>query len=180
MHGLKRWLDHSLFAQALLIFPLGVAVTALFRQDAHPVRWLVQGAIYTGAALACLTFQRRRVGRAVGSDPDTVTRLDRKIRRREVPGEPGERAAMRRLVAEHERRLERSGRWLPYWLGGMALIAVVMLVLGAVTGSLVVPVLFAAGVGAFCCWIVWVRRRSEERCRFMRSALREQESEPAA
>ncbi|MEV0253736.1 hypothetical protein AB0H82_05585 [Streptomyces sp. NPDC050732] len=177
MHGLKRWLDRSLFAQALLLFPPGVGITALFRPDAHPVRWLIQGAIYTGAALACLAFQRRRISRAVGSDPHTVADLNGRIRHREVPGDPGERATMRRLVTAYERQLERSERWLPYWLGCIGLLAVAAIVLGAATGS---PAffLFAAGAGAFCYWIHWTRRRSKERCRFMRSALQERKNEP--
>ncbi|MFH8610703.1 hypothetical protein ACH4D5_24820 [Streptomyces sp. NPDC018029] len=178
MDGLRRWFDRSLFAQALLLFPLCVGVAALFRQDAHPVRWLIQGALYTGAGLTCVAFQRRRISRAIGSHPRAVADLNRRIRHREVPSDPGERATMRRLVAEHQDRLERAERWLPYWLGVMGLIATAVLVLSAATGSLLPCLLLAGGVGAFCYWILWMRRRNKERCEFMRSALREQKSEP--
>ncbi|MGW2236893.1 hypothetical protein [Streptomyces sp. NPDC001759] len=70
---------------------------------------------------------------------------------------------MRRLVAEHLRRMERGGRWLPYSLGLMGLIAVGVLVLGAVTGSLSLPVFSAVLMIGMCCWILWtgvVNRRA--------------------
>ncbi|MGW2637035.1 hypothetical protein [Streptomyces sp. NPDC001348] len=171
MHALRRWFDRSLTAQAVMLFLIAVGVTALFRRDEHPVSWMLHSVLYTAIAVSMVAVQRRRISRAVGTDPQGVAELNRKIRRREVPSEPEEQAAMRRLVAEQLGRMERGGRWLPYWLGFMGLIAAGMLALGVIAGSLTFPLVFTLCVIGFCCWIPWVRRRSLDRCRFMRSAL---------
>jgi hypothetical protein len=174
MHAFKHWLDRSLAAQAVITFSLAVGITALFRRDEHPVRWVVQGLIYTVIAVVFVAVQRRRLGRATGADPRGVAELNYKIRHREVPRAPEEQAMMRRLVAEQLGQVERGGRWLPYWLGSMGLVAVGMLCLGVVSGSWLLPLAFAVGVPAFCCGVLWMRRRSLERLRYMRSALRDQ------
>lgn len=80
---------------------------------------------------------------------------------------------MLRLVDDQLGKIERGGRWLPYWLGFMGLVAAGLLVLGAVNGSVVFPLVFAVGVVAFCLWILWMRRRALELLHHMRSALRE-------
>ncbi|MGW0845322.1 hypothetical protein ACWD26_35355 [Streptomyces sp. NPDC002787] len=173
MRSFKRWLDRSLTLQAVLVFLMGMGVNALFRRDEHPVWWVVQSVLYTAIIVAFLAMNRRKVARAVGTDARGVAELNRKLRHREVPGAPEERAAMRRLVAQHLGQLERGGRLLPYWLGFMALLAAGMVVLGVAAGSVVFPLFFAAGVAAFCWWILRMRRRFLERCRSMDSALRE-------
>ncbi|MFF3643359.1 hypothetical protein [Streptomyces sp. NPDC002564] len=173
MHALKRLLDRSLLAQALVVFPLCVGAVALFRPDAHPVGWVVQAALYTAVAFTVLGLQRRRVSGSVGIGPASLADLDRRIRRREVPDDPGERVTMLRLVDEHLARLGRSGRWLWAWLVFMGLTVVGALVLGAATGSWGLPASFTVLVSAFCVWAVWMRRRSLERLRFMRSTLRD-------
>ncbi|MEU3509428.1 hypothetical protein ABZ733_16315 [Streptomyces longwoodensis] len=171
----KRRLERSLVAQSLLAFVLAMGITALFRRDQHPVVWVVQAAFYTALSVGVLSWQRRRVARSVGTDPERLTDLGIRIRRRDVPRDPEERAAMRRLVAESLGKVERGRRWLPYYLGLLGLIAAGLLVLGAVRGSWVFPAVFAAGVAAFGCWILWMRRRSLERLRFMRDALRRED-----
>ncbi|MFJ9728944.1 hypothetical protein ACIRP3_40000 [Streptomyces sp. NPDC101209] len=176
MSALKRRLDRSLTAQAVLAFLLVLAFTALFsRPDEHPVSWVLRSALYTGMGFAFMAVQRRRISRATGTDPRGLADLNRKIQRREMPSDPEERTIMRRLVAEHLRRMERAGRWLPYWLGLMTLIAVGMLVLGAATGSLSLPVFCAVLLIGIAWWTLWTRRRSMDRCRHMQSALREQD-----
>ncbi|MFE9442030.1 hypothetical protein ACFYO2_24165 [Streptomyces sp. NPDC006602] len=90
----KRWLDRRPTAQAVVIFPLGVGVTALFRRNEHPLSWVIQGALYTAIAITFLAVQHRRVGRAVGTDPSGTADLSRKIRHREVPSDPGEQVAV--------------------------------------------------------------------------------------
>jgi hypothetical protein len=179
VRSFKRWLDHSLTAQAVLIFPLLVGVAALLRPNEHPVYWVVQGALCSAVAITFLAVQRRRTGRAVGTDARGIAELQRKLRHREVPREPEERAAMRRLVSEHRGQMERGARWLPYWLGVMGLIAVGLLVLGVASGSWALPLAFAVGVFAFCSWILWMRRRALDHLHFMRSALQSQ-SEPVS
>ncbi|MFJ3623836.1 hypothetical protein ACIPSH_37690 [Streptomyces iakyrus] len=174
MLSLKRLLDRSLTAQATLVFLLGLGITALFRKDEHPALWVFHSALYTGVAVAFLAVQRRRAARAVGTDAGGLADLNRKIRHHEVPQDPQEQAAMRRLVAEQLGQVERAGKWLPYWLGVMGLVAVGMLVLGAVSGSLVFPLLFAVGMVMLCCWVLWMRRRSLDRLRRMHQALRQQ------
>ncbi|TQJ89329.1 hypothetical protein [Streptomyces sp. SLBN-31] len=175
MSALKRRLDSSLTAQAVLAFLMALAITALFaRPDEHPASWLLRSALYTGIGVVFIVVQRRRIGRATGADPRRLADLNRKIRHREVPSDPEERAVMRRLVAEHLRRMERGGRWLPYSLGLMGLLAVGLLVVGAVTGSLSLPVFTVLLIG-ICCWTLWMRRRTLDRCRHMQSALREQD-----
>jgi hypothetical protein len=172
--SLKRLLDRSLTAQAILVFLLALGTTALLRRDEHPVVWVLHSALYSGVAIAVLAVQRRRAARAVGTDAGGLADLNRKIRHHEVPRDPQEQATMRRLVAEQLGQVERAGKWLPYWLGAMGLIAVGMLVLGAVSGSLVFPLLFAFGMAVLCSWVLWMRRRSLERLHRMRQALRQQ------
>ncbi|MGW7051092.1 hypothetical protein [Streptomyces sp. NPDC054887] len=171
MGNFKRWLDRSLAGQAVLILLIGIGVAALYRRHEHPVWWLVQGTFYAAVAIMVLALQRRRISRAIGADPRALAELNRKIRHREVPREPEEQATMRRLVTQQLRQMERGGRWLPYWLGFMCVAAVGMLALGAATGSLVFPMVFAVGVIGFCFWVLWMRRRSMERLRSMDSAL---------
>jgi hypothetical protein len=43
---------------------------------------------------------------------------------------------MRRLVDDQLNLLERKGRWLPYWLGFVGLVAAALLVLGVAKESL--------------------------------------------
>ncbi|WP_345585748.1 hypothetical protein [Streptomyces prasinosporus] len=174
MLSLKRLLDRSLTAQATLVFLLGLGTTALIRRDEHPAVWVFHSALYTGVAVAVLAVQRRRAARAAGTDAVGLADLNRKIRRREVPQDPEEQAAVRRLVAEQLGQMERAGKWLPYWLGAMGLVAVGMFVLGAVSGSLLFPLLFAVGTLALCSWVLWMRRRSLDRLRWMRRALPQQ------
>jgi hypothetical protein len=143
VHGLTRWLDRSPTAQAALIVLLGVGISALVRRDEHPASWVVHGVLYAGVGIAIVAAQRRRAGRAAGTDARGLAELNRKIWHREVPSDPEEREAMRRLVADHLRRMERAGRWLPYWLGAMGLIAVGILVVGAATGSWLFPMIYA-------------------------------------
>ncbi|MHC3475092.1 hypothetical protein ACYF6T_41345 [Streptomyces sp. 7R007] len=176
MSALKRRLDRSLTAQAVLAFLLALAITAPFsRPDEHPALWLLRSLFYTGIGFAFMVVQRRRIGRATGTDPRRLADLNRKIMHREVPSDPEERAVMRRLVDEHLRRMEGAGRWLPYLLGLMSLIAVAVLVLGAATGSLSLPVFTAVLLIGIAWWTVWTRRRSIDRCHSMQSALREQD-----
>ncbi|MFH8487453.1 hypothetical protein [Streptomyces longisporoflavus] len=171
MRALKRWLDRSLVAQAALIFLLGTGATALFRRNEHPVVWVTQGVLYSAIVIAFVAVQRRKAGRAAGTDARGVAELNRKIRHREVPRDPEERASMRRLVAAHLGQMEQGSRWLPYWLGAMGLVAAGILVLGAATGSLLYPLVVGGGLIAFCCWALWMRRRSLDRCHYMRAAL---------
>ncbi|MEU3853763.1 hypothetical protein [Streptomyces sp. NPDC029554] len=176
MLSLKRLLDRSLTAQAILTFLLVLGITGLIRRDEHPAVWLFHSALYTGIAVAILAVQRRRAARAAGTDTGRLADLNRKIRHQQVPHDPAEQAAMRRLVTEQLGQVERGGRWLPYWLGAMSLVAAGMLVLGAVSGSgsLVFPVFFAVGVAALCSWVLWMRRRSLHRLHWMRQALEQQ------
>ncbi|WP_033308756.1 hypothetical protein RFN58_41825 [Streptomyces iakyrus] len=174
MLSLKRLLDRSLTAQATLVFLLGLGITALFRKDEHPALWVFHSALYTGVAVAVLAVQRRRAARAVGTDAGGLADLNRKIRHHEVPQDPQQQAAMRRLVAEQLGQMERAGKWLPYWLGVMGLVVVGIFVLGAVSGSLVFPLLFAVGMVMLCSWVLWMRRRSMDRLRRMHGALRQQ------
>ncbi|MFF3177383.1 hypothetical protein ACFVQ0_32710 [Streptomyces sp. NPDC057900] len=173
MHTVKHWFSHSLAAQGLVLFVLGLGFGALFRRDDHPALWAVQSLLYTAVIIGILAYQRRRTSRAAGTRPGTVVDLNRRIRHREVPEDPEERAVLRRLVEEQLGKMERGSRWLPYWLGFMGLIAVVMVVLGATSGSLASPVVFAVGVIVFCSWVLWMRKRAMELHHHMRSALRE-------
>ncbi|GGM22829.1 hypothetical protein GCM10010129_79000 [Streptomyces fumigatiscleroticus] len=171
MGSLKRRLDHSLTAQAVLIFLLVMGSTALLRRDEHPLVWVIQGAIYAAICTAFVAVQRRRTSRVTGADPETVAGLNRKIRHRDVPRAPRERAIMQRLVTDQLSRMERGGRWLPYWLGAMGLLVAGAVALGIASGSYALPLILAVGLTGFCCWVLWMRRRSLDRCRYMRSAL---------
>ncbi|MFJ6466277.1 hypothetical protein ACIQM0_35560 [Streptomyces sp. NPDC091387] len=173
MHTVKHWFSHSLAAQALVLFVLGLGLAAVWRRDGHPALWAVQSLVYTAVVIGFVAYQRRRTSRATGARPDTLVDLGRRIRHREVPEDPEERAVMSRLVEDQLGKLERGSRWLPYWLGFMGLTAVGMLVLGVTTGSPALPVVFSVGVIVFSCWLVWIRKRAIERYQHMRSALRE-------
>ncbi|MFH9618089.1 hypothetical protein [Streptomyces pratensis] len=173
MRTLKLWLDRSLTAQAVLIFALGLGLTAVFHRDGHPGWWVIRTALFTAVVIGIVAVQRRRTGRAAGTGPRGVAEINRRIRHREVPEDPEERAAMRRLLAEQLGRMERGGRWLPYWLGCMGLVAAGLIVLGALTGSLTFPLVFAVGTAGFCYWVFRMRRRSMELHRDMTSALRD-------
>jgi len=174
VRSFKRWLDRGLTAQAVLVFLVCVGVTALIRWDRDPVVWVVRGALFTAVTMTFVAVQRRRARRAAGTDSRGLVELGRRIRRRDVPTDPEERAAMRRLVDDQLERFGRSARWLPYWLGFMGLIAAALLALGVATGALLYPLVFALGTAAFCCWILWVRRRTLDRFHYMRSAVREE------
>ncbi|MFD7428598.1 hypothetical protein ACFV6Z_16345 [Streptomyces sp. NPDC059818] len=173
MHTVKHWFSHSLAAHALMLFVLGLGFEAVFRRDDHPASWAVRSLVYTAVVVGVVAYQRRRTSRATGARPDTLIDLGRRIRHREVPEDPEERAVMRRLVEDQLGKTERGSRWLPYWLGFMGLTAVGMLVLGVTTGSPALPVVFGVGVIVFSCWLVWIRKRAIERYQHMRSALRE-------
>ncbi|MFK0102425.1 hypothetical protein [Streptomyces sp. NPDC091040] len=174
MHTVKHWFNDSLIGQGLVVFGLGVGLNALLRHDDHPAMWLVQGAVYTVVVMVAVALQRRRTSRVTGASPSAVAGLLRKIRHRDVPRDPQERAVMRRLVDDQLRRIERGKRWLPYWLGAMGLVAIGLLVLSSAGGSLGYALVFAAFVVAFCAWILWMRRRAVALYRDMRVALREQ------
>ncbi|WAX76887.1 hypothetical protein [Streptomyces sp. KMM 9044] len=181
MSAVKRLLGRSLAARAMLILTPGVGGTAPFRRDEHPVVWIVQATLYTGAAVAILAARRpppaaRRPPpavpygrRAAGVGPGAVADLNRGIRRGEVPPDPEERAAMRRLADDQLDRIQRAGRWFPYWLALRGLVAAGLLVLGAVSGSVVPSAVFAVGTLGFLWWVVWRRRRSMRRLRTARS-----------
>ncbi|MEV5158468.1 hypothetical protein [Streptomyces sp. NPDC053728] len=174
MHSVKLWLNRSLTAQAVLALVIGVGINAAFRRDEHPVIWLIHGTAYAAVATGILAVQRRRAGRAAGTDTRGVADLTRKVRHREVPGDPQEREAMRRLIDDQLGTMERAGRWLPYWLGLMGLVVVGMIALGIIGGSLVFPLLFAVASAAFCFWILRMRRRTLDTYRHMRSNLESQ------
>ncbi|MFF0161595.1 hypothetical protein ACFYRY_29240 [Streptomyces sp. NPDC005263] len=174
MRAFKRWLDRSLTAQAVLLFLLCLGLSALLRRDDHPVLWVIQAVIYAGIAIAFVAARRRRTSRAAGTDADGVAELNRKIRHREVPRDPEERATMRRLVAEQLGQIERGRRWLPYWLGFMGLVALGLVVLGAFTDSLTFPIVFAVATAGFCYGVLWTHRRALRLLCDMRSALQNQ------
>ncbi|MFJ3086895.1 hypothetical protein [Streptomyces sp. NPDC086838] len=174
MHTVKHWFNDSLIGQGLLVFGLGVGLNALLRHDDPPAMWLVQGAVYTVVAMVAVVIRRRRMRRVTGASPGTVAGLLRKVRHGEVPRDPQERAVLRRLLDDQLGRIERGKRWLPYWLGVMGLIAVGLLVLGAVRGSLGYALLVAAFVVGLCAWVLWMRRRAVALYRDMGAALRDQ------
>lgn len=171
MRALKRWLDRSVTAQAVVGFLLMVGVLALLRRDAHPVLWVVQAGFYSLIFVVIRAVMRRRVNRAAGTDHRGFSELNRKLRHREVPEEPEEREAMRRLVGSQLGQIKRSGRWVPYWMGFMGLVAIGVLVLGTIAGQVIWPLTYAIFMAGFLYWIHWMRRRTAERHRFMRSAL---------
>ena len=174
MRCFKRWLDRSLPAQAVLILLLGVGVSALFRRGGLSVVWVIQAALCTVICVTFVAVQRRRERRAAGTDPRGLVELSRRIRHRDVPRDPEERESMRRLVDDQLNLLERKGRWLPYWLGFVGLVAAALLALGVARGSLVFPLVFTVGMIGFCGWVAWLRRRALDRFHFMRTALREE------
>lgn len=171
MHALRRRIANSLAAQAVIAFFLGVGVNCAFFPHGSPVLWLVRSAFYTMVAVGILAVRRRRTGRAVGTDAQGLTELQRGLARREVPSAPEERQAMRRYATAGLRTMERGRRWLPYYLGFMVLSAVALLALAAANGGWRLPLIYAVLVLGFCFWIVWMRGRALARLHFMLSAV---------
>ncbi|NGN68179.1 hypothetical protein G5C51_30305 [Streptomyces sp. A7024] len=178
MRTVKRWLDRSLTAQAVLIILLGVGGLALLNPEAKLVGTLITAAFYTCVAIGILAIQRRRACRVAGTDARGYADLNHKIRHREVPQSPDERDAMRRLVGLQLRDMELAGRWLPYLLWLVGIVGVLLMVLGAATGQ-TAEALGIAVMTALFVVLAWQRHRNLDRHRYMREALQE-EREPVA
>ncbi|MFI5754792.1 hypothetical protein [Streptomyces sp. NPDC051569] len=60
MHGLKKWLDRSVPAQALLIFLLLAGATELIRPGLPVAQWLVQSVLWTAFCVLLVVVRRRQ------------------------------------------------------------------------------------------------------------------------
>ncbi|CAM5227264.1 MULTISPECIES: hypothetical protein [Streptomyces] len=166
--GRGRWRDQW-WAVGLLVLVIGVAVRLTFRGWSAWPEALAGGVFYAGFLTWFLMWRRRRDAKAVGTEPDRVPELERRIAKNgELPDDPAEQEAMIRLIRRREEKLRRSRRWAFPLLG--------VIFLG-------VPLLwFASGdepAGlwtlcfgvAFMSWMIWFNRRFVRRMVAMRQRI---------
>lgn len=112
-----RWRDQW-WAVGLLVLVIGVAVRLAFRGWSAWPEALVGGVFYAGFLTWFLMRRRRRDAEAVGTEPDRVPELERRIAKNgELPDDPAEQEAMVRLIRRREEKLRRSRRWAFPMLG---------------------------------------------------------------
>ncbi|MFD6992647.1 hypothetical protein [Streptomyces sp. NPDC059943] len=153
--GWRRWMNRWWVAGPLA-FVLMTGLRLLIDRDGGLLDAAVHAAIYTVVVSAVVVWRQRKDGRAVGTDPDRVPDLDRRIRKEDVPEDPQERRSMAVLVRRRDEQLRSAGRWAFTTVGVcVVLIAGLFLALGAV-----VPAIVAVAVGAlFVPVALWNRRR---------------------
>ncbi|GGP39230.1 hypothetical protein [Streptomyces sindenensis] len=166
--GQGRWRDQW-WAVGLLVLVIGVAVRLAFRGWSAWPEALAGGVFYAGLLTWFLMRRRRRDAQAVGTEPDRVPELERRIAKNgELPDDPAEQAAMVRLIRRREEKLRRSRRWAFPLLG--------VIVLGApllrFTSGDVPAGLWTLGFGvAFMSWMIWFNRRFVRRMVAMRRRI---------
>ncbi|QIQ02133.1 hypothetical protein [Streptomyces liangshanensis] len=92
---------------------------------------------------------------------------ERNLVRGRIPGDPGERDALRRLVADRRRRLESR----PWLFAALVLALAVPPVLWALEGLWSTALLMLVFGIAFGSWATCERRRNRSRLRFLDRAL---------
>ncbi|MEV6795430.1 hypothetical protein AB0M87_26340 [Streptomyces sp. NPDC051320] len=141
---------------ALWVLVVWTGVQLVIHRGHKPVEALISGLFCAVFCTVWFLVRRRRDGRAVGTEPDAVPSLDRRIQKEDVPEDPAEREFMRLLIEPRANQLRRSGRWgLPLVVAMTVLLAVLFFILGSwVAGSCAI-----AGGAALFVFALWNRRR---------------------
>lgn len=163
-----RWQDQW-WSVGLLVLVVWVAVRLAFHGWSAWPGMLVGGVVYAGFLTWFLMRRRRQDARAVGTEPERVPELERRIAKNgELPEDPAEQAAMVRLIRRREEKLRRNRWWALPLLGTLFL---GMPFLWFAAGN--VPAgLWALGFGAaFMAWMIWFNRRFVRRMAAMRRRI---------
>lgn len=167
MERVNAWLGRHLWVQVVL----SVLVASVLIAVVFPGRSLLSVVVRTAAVsvggIAVMVRARRGERRAAGGSTDTVLSLDRRLRRGDVPADPGERQAMRALV---EHRLQRTRHRVPAQIC-LALMACALVVATALTAGPRQTIGIAVLSVAFVGWCVRYGNRRHRRLRAMRQAL---------
>ncbi|WP_234311698.1 hypothetical protein [Streptomyces griseus] len=163
-----RWQDRWwVLGLMLLVVWVGIRL-ALHGWSSWP-GILIGGIFYAAFMTWFLMRRRRKDARAVGTEPDRVPEMERRIARNgEAPDDPAEQEAMVRLIRRREEKLRRSRRWAFPLLG---LIFLGTPFLWFASGN--VPAgLWMLGFGVvFMGWMIWFNRRFVRRMAAMRQRI---------
>ncbi|MEU3188140.1 hypothetical protein ABZ707_28685 [Streptomyces sp. NPDC006923] len=173
---MKRWLDRSVPAQAVLLLLLVAGATKLIRPELSTPHWLVQSVVWTAFAMVFVLIRRRQDRSAMGgASAGEHVSVERKLRRCQIPEDPRERESMRRLVAYRRRQMTRYAWTLVPLFAVLVLLPVVWAVQGVWTTA-VLWLLFGLVFGS---WVFSARRHNLSRVRHMDEALRAADRVPA-
>lgn len=168
MHSVNRWLTRHLWLQVALAVLAATAVILLIDPARSWGEVLVRVTVMSLGGAAVLAARRRGERRAVGGSDATVASLDHRLRRGDVPADPGEREAMAKLVA---RRLHNTRhRWAALAFLGVMLGTLYALI--AATSGPRAMIGYGLLFGTFLAWLTWYAVRNHRRLRRMADALR--------
>ncbi|MFF9867710.1 hypothetical protein ACF1G0_20170 [Streptomyces sp. NPDC013953] len=167
MHSVNRWLTRHLWVQIALSVVAATAVILLIDPARSWGEVLVRVTVMSLGGAAVLVARRRGERRAVGGSDATVAGLDHKLRRGDVPADPGEREAMAKLVA---RRLHHTRHRWPA-LAFLCVMLGTLYVLIAATSGPRAMIGYGLLFGAFLMWLTWYSVRHHRRLRRMAGAL---------
>ncbi|MFJ9805617.1 hypothetical protein [Streptomyces wuyuanensis] len=170
MAGVEKFsgfLAERLWLQLVLSVLCAGAVIMSISPGASAAAVLLRVAASSVGGVIVLLGVRRKERRAVGGSTANVLSLDRKLRTGEVPGEPGERQAMRDLVAQ---RLHRTRHRVVATVF-LVLLCVSVAVMTAVTSGLRGAIGITLFLVVFLGWLIGNGRVQDRRLRRMRDAL---------
>ncbi len=163
-----RWQDRW-WSVGLLVLVVWVAVRLVFRGWSAWPGILVGGVVYAAFLTWFLMRRRREDARAVGTEPDRVPELERRIAKNgELPEDPAERRAMVRLIRRREEKLRRN-RWWALPMLGLLFFGLPFLWFAA--GNVPAGLWMLGFGGAFMGWMIWFNRRFVRRMAAMRRRI---------
>ncbi|WP_235495064.1 hypothetical protein [Streptomyces violaceoruber] len=163
-----RWQDRWwVLGLMLLVVWVGIRL-ALHGWSSWP-GILIGGIFYAAFMTWFLMRRRRKDARAVGTEPDRVPEMERRIARNgEAPDDPAEQEAMVRLIRRREEKLRRSRRWAFPLLG---LIFFGTPFLWFASGNVPAGLWMLGFGGVFMGWMIWLNRRFVRRMAAMRQRI---------
>jgi Flp pilus assembly protein TadB len=117
---------------------------------------VIGAAIYAAWMTGWQVRRRRRDSRAVGAKADELPQLERRMMRGEVPDDPAERQAMRKLAERRTAKLRRGAKWALPLLGFLWL---AFAVLSLARGDLGTGLVWLAAGAVMLGVIFWSRQR---------------------
>lgn len=175
MERVNTFLSKHLWLQfTLCVLCAGVLVMLLY-PGRSALSVFLRTAFVSVGGIAVALVVRRRERRAAGGSTDGLVSLDRRLRTGEVPVEPGEREAMRALVAQ---RLHRTR----HRMAAMVFLAVLfcgVTVLVAATAGTRQTIGFALLTVVFLAWSIANGNLHHRRLLTMRAALDDEHTHDA-
>nr|WP_202538383.1 hypothetical protein [Streptomyces sp. SID8379] len=156
-----------MWAQLVLAVLAGAAVVQLLYPQGSFGAVLIRTAFMSIGAVGIAVVARRKERRAAGST-DGLISLDRRLRTGDVPADPGERQAMRKLV---DQRLHRTR----HRKAALVFLAVMFVTITVLTGFTAGPrqtVGLAVLTVVFLSWMAYFSSLQNRRLRTMDAALR--------